>query len=111
MAQTPQQATQAVIDRLTTARDSERLRSDLVDALQDEPFDRFTEWAESLTEVAEAIDTARDAIESWRDSESREDKAAAKEDALAALDTLLTAWDASPLDLATLTDYDPEATA
>lgn len=108
MAKTPQQEAQAVIDRLTAARDSDRLRSTLVDDLAGEPFSRMTEWAESLTDVAEKIDAARDAIESWQEADDREGKADAKEEALSAVNDLLEAWDASPLDLTLLEDWTPE---
>lgn len=96
--------TQKVIDRLTTAYDSGRLRRDLVEALEDEPFSRFDEWADSLREVADAIDHAKDAIVDWTDAEDREEKANFKDDALDALESLVQVWDASPLDLSKLCD-------
>lgn len=98
MTHTVQAQTAAAIQRFTAAVESERLRSSFIETLEDEPFTRFTEWAESLTTVADAIDTARDAIEQWRDAEERDDKSAAKDDAIAALDDLVTAWNDSPLD-------------
>lgn len=103
--------TQRVIDRLAAARESERLRADLVELLDDEPFTELRDWADRLTEVADAMDEAREAIETWRDAEEREERAEAKESALDALDTFLTAWDEHPLDLASLTVFDAAAEA
>jgi hypothetical protein len=95
------------IDRFVTAVDSGRLRRDLIDLFDDEPFSRIEEWAESLTEIAEQIGTARDAIESWADEDDREMRTALRDDALDALEQLVTVWQASPLDVSSLHDYEP----
>ena len=97
---------QKVIDRLVTAAESERLRASFIEDLEDEPFSRFDEWADSLREVADAISKARDAIEEWRDSESREEKAETKERALDAIEDLTNVWQSSPLDLSILVDWE-----
>lgn len=100
---------QRVIDRLTAAVESERLRASLIDDLDEAPFTELEEWAESLTTVAEHVSTVRDAIEAWQNEEDREAKADAKADALAAIEDLVASWQDSPLDLAHLEAWEPEA--
>lgn len=100
--------TQDILDRFASAVENERLRADFIETLEDEPFSKLEEWAQSLTEVYEARDAALEALESWRDAEGREEKAEAKEEALAALDSLVETWNDSPLDLRALKDWTPE---
>lgn len=99
--------TQKIIDLFAAAVENERLRSNFIELLDELPFCRFEEWAESLTEVAEAISMARDALGEWQDAESREEKADAKESVLEALDAFITIWNDSPIDLSSLTDWIP----
>lgn len=96
------------IDRLVTAVEGGRLRSALLDLLDEEPFSRVQEWAESLAEIAEAIDNARDALEVWQNEEEREAKADARDGALDALQQVVDLWNASPLDVSKLEDWNPE---
>lgn len=95
------------IDRFDAAASSERLRSDLVDALEDEPFSKFAEWAETLQAVADAIEQAKDALENWRDEDEKEAKADAREEAVEALAELVNTWNNAPLDLSKITDWSP----
>lgn len=96
---------QAIVDRFDNAVAEERLSVTFIKSLEDEPFCRFEEWAESLTSVAECIVDVCEMLGEWRDAEGREDKADAKEAALSSLESFVTAWNESPLDLSLLRDW------
>jgi hypothetical protein len=99
---------QKAIDKLERAFNSERLRGELVELLDEEPFTRLQEWAESMQTVAEHVVTVREAIQGWIDAEDRDDKAAFKQEALDAIELLTSEWNAHPLDLDSLEDFDGE---
>lgn len=96
----------SALDRFVAAAESGRLRADLLDLLDEEPFSRFEEWAASLSSIAEAVDDVRAAVEEWRDAE-RDTRADARDDALGAIETLVAAWTDSPLDVDKLEDWEP----
>lgn len=97
-----------IIDKLQSAVNNERLRRDLLELLDEEPFTRLREWADSLTTIADAVDTVRDAIEAWAECEEREDRASLKDEALSSIEDMINEWNASPLDVGKLEDFDPE---
>lgn len=108
MPTTTPNSAQAALDKFATAVESGRLRSTLIELLDEEPFTRFEEWADSLTTIAENVGTARDAIDEWMNAEEREEKADARDRALEALDELVSACNNSPLDVTTLDDWTEE---
>lgn len=100
--------TQKALDSFAVAAENDRMSKKFAEILEDEPFCRFEEWAESITEVAEIIGRAKDACQEWNESEDREEKAISKERALECLDELVQSWNASTLDLRDMRDWDPE---
>lgn len=101
---TPNDA-QKALDRFAAAAENGKLQRSLKELLDDEPFSRFEEWAESLTAIFEAVEGARTALEEWEEAEDRDSKADAKERALEALDELVSACNDSPLEVTELSDW------
>lgn len=100
--------TEKLLDKFAAGAEVGRLRAEWFDALDEEPWCRFQDYAESLTEVAEQVAEARDALEQWQFAEDREEKAEARDRACEALDSLVAVFNASPLDLANMADWVPE---
>lgn len=98
---------QKALDKFAVAVDTDRLRREFIEILDEEPFSRFEEWAESLQDIASSVADARDRIDEWAEAEDRETKAEAKDGALEALDRLISACQDSPLEVTELADWVP----
>ena len=94
-------------NQIANAIDRGTMRAKFVELLDEEPFDQFAEWAESLTAIADAIATARDSIGFWIDAEGREEKGYAKDGALDACQELVDLWSNAPIDVSQLVEWEP----
>lgn len=96
---------QKALDKFAAAAENGKLQRKFIELLDEEPFSRFEEWAESLTTIAEAVSGAKEALEEWDEAEDRDSKADAKERALEQLDELVSACNDSPLEVTELSDW------